>query len=253
MRFFRDLGTGLVSYYRSFEFIFTNNLWYFFFFPALIAVGLYFSGDAIRQDVYNGSDLRSLAPDDYNQWLMLGLKAVFVFVAFRLNKVVLIIVLSPVLALLSAKTEKLIAGNSYPFSFAQFLKDINRGISIAVRNGIIQLLIISIWLTTCVFIGGMIEYTTWFIFVIGFYFYGFSMMDYINERRKVSMEESIVFIRKHAGLTIMVGAIFSGLFLIPFAGVIIAPVTGIVAATLGVDKIVDLKKRYYSEEKKPLI
>ena len=62
------------------------------------------------------------------------------------------------------------------------------------------------------------------------------------------MEDSIKFIPKHAGLTIIVGGIFSALFLIPYAGVIIAPITGIVAATIGVHKIVDLKKTDYSEK-----
>jgi len=46
------------------------------------------------------------------------------------------------------------------------------------------------------------------------------LLDYINERRRLSTEESFKFIREHSGLTITVGGIFSGLMLIPYAGFI---------------------------------
>lgn len=245
MKFFGDIKKGIIAYYRSFGFVFVNNLWFFFFFPALIIIALYFAGDAIREDLYT-VDFQSIARDDYYSLLIVGLKAVFVFIAFKLNKVVLLIVLSPVLALLSAKTERILDGNRYPFDFTQFIKDINRGISIAVRNAMIQLLFIVLWLSFCVFIHALLDFTGWFIFAIGFYFYGFSLIDYVNERRRLNMEDSTRFIREHAGLTIITGGIFSAILLIPYAGLIIAPVTGVVAATIGVDMIVDLKTNVHA-------
>ena len=243
----KDIRIGFVSYYKSLEFILVNNLWFYFLFPAVLALILFFTGDAIRGQLQS-VNFNAIDKEDYYQMLIVGLKGVFVFVAFKLNKVVLLIVLSPILALLSAKTEKLLAGNTYPFTFQQFAKDINRGISIAVRNAMVQLVFIGLWLSLCLFVGELLDYTWWFIFFLGFYFYGFSLIDYINERRKVNMEESILFVRKHFGLTLIIGGLFSTFFLIPIAGVIIAPITGIVAATLGVHAIVDLKKDH-SEEK----
>ena len=246
MKFFKDIRTGIVAYYRSIEFIFVNHLWYFFFFPALIAVGVYFTGDLIRDDL-RAVDFRGVGEEDYYQYLVVGLKAIFVFIAFKLNKVLALIVLSPVLTLLSAKTEMILAGNRYPFSFKQFMKDINRGIGIAVRNAVIQLLFIASWLMLCLFVGELLDYTYWFIFTIGFYFYGYSFIDYSNERRGVNMEDGTKFIRRHFGLTVIVGAIFSALFLIPYAGVIVAPITGIVAATMGVHRVVDFNKKELTE------
>jgi len=92
-------------------------------FPAFIYGGLYFSGDAIREKLFS-IDFKTIPKEDYNQMLLVGLEAIFVFIAFRLNKVVLLIVLSPILALLSAKTERILEGNQYPFRFDQFIKDI---------------------------------------------------------------------------------------------------------------------------------
>jgi CysZ protein len=248
MKFFKDIGTGISAYYRSFEFIFKNNLWFYFFFPALIAVAIFYSGDALRHDLENVS-FQAMHPDDPYQYLIVGLKAIFVFAALKLDKVMVIIILSPVLALLSARTEKILAGNTYPFEFTQFLKDINRGIGIALRNAAIQLLYIGGWLVLSIFVGELLPYTGWFIFVLGFYFYGFSLIDYINERKKLNLEQSVKFIRSHFGLTVIIGGIFSALFLIPYAGVIIAPVTGIVAANIGVHKIVDMREYGVGEKK----
>jgi CysZ protein len=247
MKFFKDIGTGIAAYYRSFEFIFTHNLWFFFFFPALIAVGIFYAGDAIRQDLQSVS-FQYMRPDDPYEYLVVGLKAIFVFAALKLDKVMVIIILSPVLALLSARTEKILAGNKYPFELAQFIRDIYRGIGIALRNAAVQVLFIAAWLMLCIFVGELLAYTGWFIFVLGFYFYGFSLIDYINERRRMNIAESVKFIRSHFGFTAVVGGIFSAVFLLPYVGVILAPVTGIVAATIGVHKIVDLTKKEYGEQ-----
>jgi hypothetical protein len=46
------------------------------------------------------------------------------------------------------------------------------------------------------------------------------------------------------------GIIYSGLFEIPYAGVIIAPVVGIVAGTLAMSKTVDLGQNIYALNKR---
>ena len=75
-------------------------------------------------------------------------------------------------------------------------------------------------------------------------------MDYTNERKKRNVEDSIKYVRQHFGTAVIIGGIFSSLFFIPYAGIIIAPVTGVVAATIAVDYI-DLANKK-EEELPPL-
>jgi len=115
-------------------------------------------------------------------------------------------------------------------------------------------------------------------FFIGFFYYGFSFIDYINERRRLEVHESIFFIRQHRGLAIGIGAIYSLLILVPVdlsalfsihqifndtsTGVprfllhlflwlcaSIAPILAIIAATISMHKLVDLSKNSYSVKK----
>jgi CysZ protein len=58
------------------------------------------------------------------------------------------------------------------------------------------------------------------------------MIDYTNERYKLSVSESISFIRKNKGLAIGNGFIFALIFAIPVAGMLVAPIVAVIAATI---------------------
>ena len=65
-------------------------------------------------------------------------------------------------------------------------------------------------------------------------------MDYANERNKLSIKESVLFVRKNKGFAIGVGGIFSLCFFIPIIGGILASFLAIICvvnATLGVEGI----------------
>ena len=73
--------------------------------------------------------------------------------------------------------------------------------------------------------------------LVSSYFYGFSFIDYSNERNKLSVKESVRFIRKNKGLSVGIGMIFSFCFYVPYLGGIVASflaVVSTVAATLAV-------------------
>jgi CysZ protein len=77
-------------------------------------------------------------------------------------------------------------------------------------------------------------------FLLSSYFYGFAFMDYSNERKKLSIKESILFIRKNKGFASGVGSLFSLCFFIPVIGGIMASflaVICVVNATLGIEEI----------------
>jgi len=248
MQFFKDIKTGFVAYFRSIEFIFKKNLWFYFIFPGVFSlVLLWLGGEAEWQ--LREVNIKDLPEKDYElDLLIIGLKAVFVFVSNRMNRYLVLIILTPVLALLSAQSEKIISGHTNKFSLRQYITDINRSVQLSVRNIMLQMVIMGFWFFLALVIPPLRDYTFYFLFVLGFYFYGFSLIDYTNERKKLNVEDSIKYIRRHSGFAITIGAIFSSLFFIPYAGIIIAPITGVVAATIGVDLI---EKQNKKEETPP--
>ncbi len=247
MKFFKNFYIGIASYFKTPQFIFKYGLWFYFLFPLILLLAIVFGGDFLEEELkkVNFSMLEE-ENIDYYKVLFIGIKAILVFVAVKLYKYIVLILLSPVLSVLSSVTEKKLTGNRYKFSFKQFWRDIERGIKIALRNMLIEIVLIVIWFVLAMFIEVLNPYTTYFVLVVGFFFYGFSLVDYTNERRRLSIEESVRFVRKHRGLVIATGSIFSLLFLIPYAGAVLAPILGIVAATIGMHEVVDLSQNEHA-------
>jgi CysZ protein len=147
--------------------------------------------------------------------------------------------MSPIMALLSEKTDEIITGKKYPFVWDQFVRDVFRGIAIALRNMFIEFgfIIASFFLMWIPVIGWVMPII---LLLISYYFYGFSMLDYTSERRKLKYRESIRYIRSNKGLAIGNGFIFSLLFSLPIFGGMIASVVAPVAATIAV---IELEKK----------
>lgn len=197
----------------------------------------------------------------------------------KFAKYLVVIILSPLISYLSMKTEKILTGNTYPFSFRQLVQDIKRATKIVIRNLMWEYFFFLIILLVS-FLGwedpksSPVFYLT---FVIGFFYYGFAFIDYINERRRLDIDESIIFVRKHRGLAIVIGGIYSLLILVPLnVGVLFdfsnfinepldtiatflfhlflwlcastAPIVAIVAATIAMNDLVDLKSNQYSQK-----
>jgi CysZ protein len=79
-----------------------------------------------------------------------------------------------------------------------------------------------------------IPFTAILLFMVSAYYYGFSMLDYSNERKRLSVKNSIHYIQKHKGLTLGNGVVYQLIISIPFFGAIFAPITAVVAATISV-------------------
>ncbi|MGD1846736.1 MAG: EI24 domain-containing protein [Salibacteraceae bacterium] len=129
----------------------------------------------------------------------------FLLMAY-LSGTITLILLSPFLAFLSERTEQHLTGrNDYPFHLLQFVRDVVRGIGIALRNAVLQL-----GFTLFFFFIGFVPVVGWIIsivgsFVVPAYFYGFSFMDYIHERRRLSLAESVQEVRRHKWMAIVLG------------------------------------------------
>lgn len=248
MAFLKHFFMGLASYYKAMVFIYRNQLWYYFVFPLGCSLLLYYWGNMLLNNLYS-YDLGH--PETIRQliWEMIKMLLLYmeVFIAIELRKYIVVIVLSPMIGRLSLTTEELLTGNKYPFSFKQFWKDNQRAVRIIFGNLVIQYAISLVWIILTLIIPPLQPYSGGILLAIGFYFYGFGMIDYVNERRRLNIDESVGFVRKHAGFAIAIGGVFSLMFLLPYEiGVTFAPVLAIVAATIGMHDLVDLRKNKFA-------
>jgi len=244
-----DIKIGLKGYLEALGFIRRNRMMHYFLFPILISILVFIFLFIVRLEIADA--LNTLLVDalgiDVTQEGAEGFLAksiefiVFVivwiavlFIFWTLNKYIVLIILSPMLAILSERTEEILTGNKFSFSIIQMIRDTLRGVIIAIRNMILELFIVLLFTVLGIFIPIISPFLFLALFIVSAYFYGFSMLDYINERHKLSVREGVNFIRKNRGLAFANGAIFDLLMRIPLVGVTFAPILGCVGATLAV-------------------
>lgn len=262
--FSKDLRLGLKSYSQSFGFIRRNGMLHFYLYPILLIVvlgatsffGIQSLVDAISEWLNAWMGVEEIPADDFwgktkaffselGRYIVQALIWVsLAFVFYKLQKYVVLIVMSPVMALVSERTDEIVTGNRYPFSLGQVLKDSLRGIAIALRNGALELLITVVLLAANLFVTVVFSpltvittpLVTVTLFVVSAYFYGFSTLDYTSERYRLKMSESVQLVQRNRGLAIANGGVFALWLLIPivgtYIGTVVAPITCTVGATL---------------------
>ena len=203
-------------------------------------------------------------------------KMYYLFTKFTLYFV--IIFLSPVLAVVSEKIEAILTNNTYPWNFMQLVKDIKRAIRLNIRLILFEYTIILIVILIGSFLDGVANFILVYAIpmVIGFYFYGFGFIDYINERRRLNISQSIHFVSKHKGLAFALGSIYSLCFysfnyswkyfsqvptdttsqilwgtivVVSFILATVAPLLAITSATLSMHEIVDLSNNKFAKKR----
>lgn len=251
----KHLGLGIRHFFSATSFLAKHGLLYFYLFPILIsvlflagmAVGIeYFSeylvnlilGDYIPAEPVANNDFWSMVKGISKSTLSVALSVLIHIIVWlvivKFSKYIVLILLSPVFAILSEKVEEKLTGNQYPFSWAQFLKDILRGSAIAIRNLFIELGLIAIFSLFGFMAGPFAFLIVPLLWLVSAYFYGFSMMDYTCERRKMSISQGVDYIRRNRGIAIGNGAMYMLLDLIPFVGLVFAPINAVVGATTAI-------------------
>lgn len=278
MKFTTHLTLGYRNYVKAASFIFEHKLWKYILIPLVLFGLIFYAGNHFRELRELNQQAIESGEVGFFAMIWITIKSSFQwlmeFLLLDFTKYIVMIILSPLLAYLSEKVEEILTGNEYKFDFKQLLKDVRRGIGIAIRMLLAEFVIIYFIWHPISFILGFNENffgvndDNYFVrtidILIGFYFYGFGYIDYINERLRLSIKQSWQFMKKHAGLAIAIGSVFSLLFYIPSlidahnkwvdtaldnVGVIIAPVWAIVAATLSMHELVDLNNSQYAVKK----
>lgn len=272
----KDLILGYRSYLNAIKFIKEHKLYVYFLFPILLFVGIYYLGFAF--ETWKEEASKNTTEEGF--WLKIwnaiiyGFYTVMAYLVFKFMRYILIICLSPVLSVVSERVERIITGNVYKFNLKQLIKDVKRTINLSIRNLIWEFGIVYALYFVVMILGWVFQIPSTVIFylntiiamLIGFYYYGFSFIDYLNERRRLTIAESVTFVKKHRGFAFALGSIFTVLFhytnkyfsnakedlstnaflaVVVISSVImsIIPVVTIVAATLGVHELVDLRKK----------
>lgn len=242
----KEIIISIQSYAKAHEFIKKHKLWKWILIPGLLymllfAGGMYFflkSSNVAIEFILLKTGVKTWVDSMQDGWLriLFIIAQVMVWVIlflfyFSLFKFLFLIIGSPVFAYLSEKTEAIMEGKDFPFNLRQLMKDIWRGVRIALRNLLWQTVyMLSIFLLSFVpLVGWIAPFVT---LMVECYYFGFSMLDYSSERNKLSASQSIEFIGRHKGLAIGNGLVFYLMHMIPLVGWVLAPSYAVVAATI---------------------
>jgi CysZ protein len=252
MRYFRQFQAGFLSFGTAVLMIFRSNMWMAFSVPLFLLLGLKWLSIILNDDLDLVS-FKHINDSNPEQYLVVGLKSIGVYLFGYMDKYMVLTLLAPLLTGLSAHTEFMLTGNKYKYSLSQYVTDVQRALVIAFRNmGILMgCMMLYYGLTLIITLPDVAA--NCFYYAIAFYFYGFSFMDYASERRRLTVSEAVAFTRQHAVTAYALGAIYGLLFLIPWAGVVIAPILGAVAGTIAVHELVDLRTNQYAIRREPVV
>jgi len=259
MRFGKQVSIGFKGYFKAIELLFSKGFMKYMIFPLLLNILIFWVGLSF---VIDAADW---ARDTFMNWINIGdgafwgsetikgissaLIKTIVYIMFLVSFVffggfVIIIIMSPLFSIISEKTEYVLTegGIDYPFEFKQFIIDVFRGIGIALRNMAFELGIMII-----VFIAGIIlSFISWigviFMFFVSSYFYGFSYMDYTNERHKRNLKTSVKFMRKYKWVAIVNGSLFAFVLFIPWLGVALSAFVAVISVIAGTVSMIEIKK-----------
>jgi len=247
----KEIIIAIQSYGEAHNFIRKHRLWKWIIIPGvlytlLFIFGMYLfwqsSNDAVTW-ISQQIGLETWLQNQRNNWLSflflmagLVLRIVIVLFYFSLFKYIFLIIGSPVFAYLSEKTESILEGKDFPFNIKQLLRDILRGVRMAVRNTLWQ----TLYVVSLLFLS-LIPLVGWITPVIAVfvecYYYGSSMLDYSLERDKLTYAQSINYIGRHRGLAVGNGLIFYLMHGFIIIGWVLAPAYAVVAATLSLHKV----------------
>lgn len=246
----KEIITSIQAYFHTHRFIKKHRLWKWILIPGFIyailfCLGIYLfvvSSNSAIDFMLQKSGVSEWMEKMQNGWLsfllifgQIILNLVLLLFYFSLFKYLFLIIGSPLFAYLSEKTEAIIEGKEYPFNLKQLLKDIVRGVRLALRNMLWQTVYtVSILILSFIPVIGWV--TPLLALLVECYYLGFSMLDYSCERNKLSTSQSIAFIGRHKGLAIGNGIVFYLMHFIPILGWLFAPSYAVIAATISLYK-----------------
>lgn len=234
MSIFCGFFRGIKAYGAAFHILMGRRFSWFFIFPVLLLL-LFFiggewlvasAGDSLSlwlqrrvADWIEGITWLSWFTDTVGFIVRLLVKLLYLYLFFTFGGYLVLILMSPVYSWLSERTEARLTGKTYPFRLKQMLWEVFRGILLALRNMIFQL-ILSFLLFLCSFIPLIGLLTPLAMFIVASYFYGFSFIDYAVERKRFNIKKSSAYMKKNSGMVIGIGAVFALSLMVPWVSIL---------------------------------
>lgn len=260
MGLFSEMSIAYNSFKKAHAFIRRHNLWHFIVIPGVLNLVLFISLLIfLLRNISSWVDLFfnwecgkeegishlfcvifsiTLVPMKYLiAWLV---KGVFIMLYLLVYKNIILLIYSPFIAFLIEKVDQKNKGIELPFNLQQFIKDTVRGIKIAVRNILIELLcVVFILLITLIPIINLFQPIL--LWIISAYFVGFSLMDYSLERKQLTARNSVDFIKRNKSMATGIGTVFQLMYFVPIIGWMFAPTYAAVAAYFAVEELQIIK------------
>lgn len=239
--------SGIRAYAPAFRMLFSRKFAWFLLFPVVLLILLFIGGNILT--TYLGDSLHHLFEDRLASWVegiswlgwlneaagwivLVVVKLVYFFLFAMYSGYVILIVMSPVYSWLSERAETHLTGRTYPFSFKQLLRDMLRGILIALRNMVVQTLIsIALFLFSFIPVAGLVAPVL--MLLVSAYFYGFSFLDYAVERKRIGLRDSVRYVNRRVGATTGVGIVFALALMIPLLNVLVCSFLSLVSVIAG--------------------
>ena len=239
---------GIKSFFRSFGAISKYSLWRYVFASGLLSCLV---GFGIFKLVWNQSDRLSVWVTNFytwekgssivssvSSWLIWIVLLVFSALIF---KYIMLVLSAPIMSMVSEKIE--LYGSTKkpaPFSITRSIKSMIRGLRVALRNIVRELLFTGLLLLL-----GLIPLVGFvsaiLIFCVQAYYAGFGNCDFYMERH-FNVKQSVKFIKRNRGFAFANGAIFLGILTIPIVGFIFAPILSAIGASLALDPKISPKE-----------
>jgi len=256
MAIYNNISIAFNSFKTAHSFVRKHRLWHFVLIPGIINLVLFisflmwllgnvngwidalFEWDCENEDgfVYYSCEIFSTTLGVMKYFLGWLVKSVFIMLYLSVYKSVILILYSPIIAYLIEVVDQKKNGIELPFSMEQFLKDTVRGVSIAIRNILLEgICIFVILIMTLVPVVNLFQPII--LWLVSAYFLGFSMMDYSLERKRLSARNSIDFIKRNKSTAVGIGSVFQLMYLVPIIGWMFAPTYAAIAAYFTIEEL----------------
>ncbi|MBQ1696998.1 MAG: EI24 domain-containing protein [Bacteroidales bacterium] len=225
-----QITTGLKAFSDAFGIISRNKMGKFFVIPVIVNIIL--AGLLIWGGLGLGEWISSLWDSEHGGWLgFLGaavqwVMPIVMFILFIfIGGTIVNLLMSPIYTMISEKTDTFLTGREFSSDAKQTVKDIWRSVVIALKSTIKQLVLtlLCLLLNIIPIVGQVLSITL--IFIINAYYFGYSFMDYTNERYRRSVAESNEEVFHYKYLAVTIGAIYAlpmyllcGTFLAAYVG-----------------------------------
>ena len=157
--------------------------------------------------------------------VVIVVKIMLWYVMSRYMKYIVIILLSPLFAYISERTEELITGRTYSFSIVQIFKDAFRGAGIAVRNMLLETLLMIAGGLLSFFVPLLSPLILVALFLVNSYFMAFNFFDYVAERKKMGVARSVRYMRANMSTLLGFGVAYNLISLFPLLDWMLAPIS----------------------------